>query len=359
MTAIIFIIVISILVLVHEAGHFFFAKKAGMKVEEFGFGFPPRLLGFKKGETLYSINAIPFGGFVKIFGEDGEHRSEPHSFGSKSFIQRMKVILAGVVINVAFAAVLLIIGNAVGLRIGLIDQSQINQARDKQIQIIQIAKDSPAEQAGIKVLDTIHGFKVGGQTITPQNVEDVQRFVSQNAGRTVTMLISRGSEVVEKPVTIRANPPAGQGPLGVSLAHTGVVSYPWYEALWRGVKDAAMLTVNTFQGYARLIKNLIVERSLIADVSGPIGIATLTGQAARIGFTYLLQFVAMISINLAVLNSIPFPALDGGRALMLVVEKIKGSPINKRAEALINTVGFFVLMALMLYITAKDIVKFL
>ncbi|MBX4211510.1 MAG: site-2 protease family protein [Candidatus Yanofskybacteria bacterium] len=359
MTAIIFIIVISVLVLIHEAGHFFFAKQAGMKVEEFGFGFPPRLWGFKKGETLYSINAIPFGGFVKIFGEDGEHRSEPHSFGSKSFIQRMKVILAGVVVNVLFAALLLIIGNGVGLRIGLVDQAQISEARDKQIQIIQVAKDSPAEQAGVNVLDSVVGFKSGGSTVTPQNVEDVQEFVSQHGGQTVTMVLSHGGEIVEKKVTIRANPPAGQGPLGISLAHTGIVSYPWYEALGRGVKDAVMLTINTVQGYAMLIKNLIVTRHLGADVSGPIGIASLTGQAARIGFTYLLQFVAMISINLAVLNSIPFPALDGGRAFMLIVEKIKGSPINKKAELIINTAGFLVLMALMLYITAKDILKFL
>ena len=136
------------------------------------------------------------------------------------------------------------------------------------------------------------------------------------------------------------------------------MSYRWHEAVWRGISDAALLTVATVEGYYALLKTLFVHGKLIADVSGPIGIASLTGQAARVGVNYLLQFVAMISINLAVLNIIPFPALDGGRAVLLIVEKIKRSPVHKNVEGLINMIGFYLLIALMIYITYKDLAKF-
>ena len=188
--------------------------------------------------------------------------------------------------------------------------------------------------------------------------EDVQNFISENIGQPITIVINRNKEIFEKEIVPRINPPEGQGALGISLVLTGVVSYPWYEAIWRGVYDAVILTMNTIIGYFLLFKTLLFEGKLIADVSGPVGIATLTGQAARIGINYLMQFTAMISINLAVLNIIPFPALDGGRALLILIEKLKGSPVNKKAEQLVNTVGFALLIALMVYVTTKDIIRF-
>lgn len=358
LTAIIFIIVLGILVFVHEFGHFIFAKKAGMKVEEFGFGFPPRIWGVKKGETFYSINMIPFGGFVKILGEDGDEASNPRSFSSKPAGPRLKVIMAGVTMNFFLAVVLLMITNFFGLRIGLIDEKTSSIARDKQVQIIEVSKDSPADKAGLKLLDEIKGFKLKGSLKEVLSAEDVQAFIRDNAGQSVTVVIGRNEEVLEKIIVPRLNPPEGQGALGISLALTGVVSYPWYEAVWRGVYDAVTLTMNTVMGYFVLFKTLLFEGRLIADVSGPVGIATLTGQAARIGINYLIQFTAMISINLAVLNVIPFPALDGGRALLIIIEKLKGSPVNKKAEQIVNTVGFIFLIALMAYVTTKDILRF-
>ena len=163
---------------------------------------------------------------------------------------------------------------------------------------------------------------------------------------------------MEKDIKLRAQPPPGQGPMGIALALTGVISQNWYTSLYKGFSDAAILFVNTAYGYGSLLKGLIVNGKLIADVSGPIGIAQLTGQAARVGINYLIQFVAMISVNLAVLNLIPFPALDGGRAFMLVVEKLKGSPLNQKVEQTINTVGFVILLALMILVTARDVGKF-
>ena len=162
---------------------------------------------------------------------------------------------------------------------------------------------------------------------------------------------------MEKNVTPRLAPPQGEGALGVSLIQTGVVSYPWYEAIWRGLKDSGVLLLNTVYGYWLFLKSLIIQGKLLGDVSGPIGIATLTGQAARIGFNYLIQFVALISMNLAVLNIIPFPALDGGRILLLGIEKIKGRPLSKKIEMAINSIGFALLILLMLYISVKDVAR--
>ncbi len=357
-TAKIFIIVLGVLVFVHEFGHFIFAKRAGMKVEEFGFGFPPRIWGVKKGETLYSINAIPFGGFVKILGEEGEQRDNPRSFSSKPFGPRLKVIIAGVTMNFFLAVVLLMVTNFFGLRIGLVDDKTSSVARDKAVQIIEVSKDSPADKAGMMLLDEVVGFKLNGSLKVVSKTEDVQTFIRENIGQPVVIVIKRNKDLLEKEIVPRLNPPDGQGALGVSLALTGVVSYPWYEAIWRGVYDAVILSINTIFGYFVLFKTLLLKGKLIADVSGPVGIATLTGQAARMGINYLMQFTAMISINLAVLNIIPFPALDGGRALLIIVEKLKGSPVNKKIEQVVNTIGFALLIALMVYVTAKDITRF-
>ena len=356
LTAIIFIIVIGVLVLVHEFGHFIMAKGAGMKVEEFGFGFPPRLFSWKKGETVYSFNWIPFGGFVKILGEDGDTRA-PHSFASASFLNRLLVLVAGVVMNFFLAAVLLMIVNFFGLRIGLID-GDTGSAQNIKVQIVSVTAGSPAEIAGLRPLDAIEGYKENGVVVPIHTTQDVQDAVASHLGRPLTLEIESGTGVVEKTLTPRVNPPEGQGAIGISLALTGTIVYPWHEAIWRGISDAAFLTIATVQGYYSLLKTLFIHGRLIADVSGPIGIAGLTGQAARVGFNYLLQFVAMISINLAVLNIIPFPALDGGRVVLLLIEKAKGSPVHKSAENLINIAGFYLLIVLMLYITYKDIARF-
>jgi len=359
-TALIFIAVIGVLVLVHELGHFIMARRAGMRVDEFGFGFPPRLYGIKRGETIYSINLIPFGGFVKILGEDGDNRNDPRSFGAKTIGSRFKVIVAGVTMNFLFAIILLIFGNFFGLRIGLFDEAMINQARDKKVQIIQVVPDSPADKAGLKQLDEILGFRASGTIVQVETTEEVQKFTSEHKGEIVTMLLKQNAgsnDITEKDIQTRVNPPAGEGSMGIVMALTGVVSYPWYESIWRGTQDGAYLTYGTIQSYGMLFKTLFSEGKLMGEVSGPVGIATITGQAARVGFSYLMQFVALISVNLAVLNIFPFPALDGGRAIFLIIEKLKGSPVNKKVEGLVNTLGFALLLALMIYVTVKDVTK--
>ncbi|MEX2052937.1 MAG: site-2 protease family protein, partial [Candidatus Paceibacterota bacterium] len=198
MTILIFIIILSILVFVHEFGHFITAKRAGMKVEEFGFGFPPRIFGIKKGETTYSINWIPFGGFVKILGENGEDKDDPRSFAAAKAKIRAKVIVAGVVMNILLAMLLLAIGNAVGIRVGLIDEELTKQAGDVRVQIVQIAQGSPAEEAGITVLDEIVGLSVDGQKIQVTNVEQVQEFINSNLGKEIVLETRSGDRITER-----------------------------------------------------------------------------------------------------------------------------------------------------------------
>jgi regulator of sigma E protease len=359
-SVLIFILVIGVLILVHEWGHFFVAKKEGMKVEEFGFGFPPRLWGIKHGETIYSINLIPFGGFVKIYGEDGQYKNDSRSFSSKSINARLKVIIAGVVMNFLFAVFLLMLGNFIGLRVNIGDE--VNEtfaaARDKKIQIIQVLDNSPAQKAGLKLFDEIIGFKnENNEIINVSSAQEVRDYVARNAGKDINIVIRRNSQIEEKKVTLPFERDENNGLLGIIPAQTGILSYTWYESIWRGLKDALFLTAQIAVGYFELFKNLLFKGQLIADVSGPIGIATVTGQAASVGFRFLLQFVALISINLTILNIIPFPALDGGRALMLVIEKLKGSPVSQKVESVINSLGFAFLILLMIYATIKDIVR--
>lgn len=348
-TLLIFLLVISVLIFVHELGHFVVAKRAGMRVEEFGFGFPPKLWSFKWKGTLYSINAIPFGGFVRIFGEEGDGRNTAGSFSHANIWARLAVVVSGVFMNFLLAVVLLIVSNFAGLRVGLFDDAMIDRATDQRVQILQVQADSPAAIGGLQPLDQILGFS------TP---EQVQQYAFAHAGERVTMMIRRGSATINVPMTLRRTTAPGQGPIGISLALTGVVRYPWYESIWRGAVDAWLLFAATIAGYWGILVSLFTSGRLGVDVAGPIGIAALTGQAARVGFTYLIQFVAMISVNLAVLNILPFPALDGGRAVLVVAERIRGRALSAMTEQTINTIGFAILLALMVAVTVKDVVKF-
>ncbi len=358
LTLIIFVIVLSILIFVHELGHFIFAKRAGMKVEEFGFGFPPRILGLKRNGTIYSLNWIPFGGFVKIFGEDGEHARETGSFGSAPARIRAMVLIAGVLMNFLLAVVLLTIGNTVGLRVGLVDEQIKAKARDIKVQIIQIAENSPAEEADLRALDEIIAVRVNSNRTTIKTVPQMQNVINSYRGREITLEIADSVTVRDVNVVPRVNPPPGQGALGILLAETGIVKYPWYLAAIKGIENSFYILKETVIGYATIIKNLFVTGRAGVELTGPVGIAMITGQAARLGFAYLIQLMALISINLAVLNIIPFPALDGGRLLFVLIEKIKGSPVPKKIEAGINAAGFMLLIMLMIFITTKDLLKF-
>ncbi|MBI4653247.1 RIP metalloprotease RseP [Candidatus Kuenenbacteria bacterium] len=355
LTIIVFILILGLLVFVHEFGHFFVARKMGVAVEEFGLGFPPRIFGIKKGGTLYSLNWIPLGGFCKIKGEEGGDPSEKDSFVSKRVRVKMAIISAGVAMNVLLAFTLFSIGFMIGFP-QAINEKTIQGAKkisQSQIQIMSVSKDSPAEKVGIQAGDII--FETDGQKF--KEVSSFQKY-TRDLENEVLIKIKRGDQILEKKIHPEFSEKIGGKIIGVQLANIGVVSYPWYTSIYLGAKTTIFLTFEIIKAFCLLIKNLIIHQTMTGDIAGPIGIAVMTGQIVHLGFIYILQFIALLSLNLAIINFIPFPALDGGRILFLVIEKIRRKPINQEIENITHNIGFILLMLLVVIVTYQDITKF-
>ncbi|MEK7105132.1 MAG: RIP metalloprotease RseP [Patescibacteria group bacterium] len=355
-SVILFLVVLSVLVLVHEAGHFFTALWIGAKVEEFGVGFPPRALSKIKNGIRYSINWIPLGGFVKIKGESGADRTDPDSFGSKPAWKRFIVLIAGVAMNVILAAVLFSIGYGIGMPQVIDDLAPSAHVRDEMIYVVNVAEASPAGEAGIAAGDILQSI----DSNTFASADEAQAYIQSHTDAAMTLVVKRDADFFTYTATPRELPEAeGRKVLGVGLVTTGVVSYPLYLAPVKGVEATIFFTKEILIAFYDLIKNLIIHQEVAVDLSGPVGIAVMTGEVAKLGFVYLLQFGALLSINLAVINVLPFPALDGGRILFLVIEKVIGRPVPSRVEGIVHSVGFMLLMALVVLVTYKDLVKFL
>lgn len=372
LTLITFLIVLSILVFAHELGHFVVARKFGVKAEEFGFGFPPRAFGFYKNkegkwrhifgakevadasDTVFSVNWIPLGGFVKIKGEDGEMAEDKDSFGNKKIWQRASILSAGVSMNIILAAILISIGLMIGFPQSLDNISARAIISEKKIQVIDILPDSPAARADIKAGDII--ISIDNQEF--KNQEELQNYVNENNGKELSYKIKRGADDLTKKVTPITIEETGKGGIGVGIVETGIVKYPFFTAIWEGIKTTCFLTWAIIIAFYGLIKSLILGNGLTGDLAGPVGIASMTGQVARMGFVYILQFTALLSVNLAIINFLPIPALDGGRVLFLIIEKIKGAPIKRELEAMIHRIGFALLMLLILVVTFRDVAKF-
>lgn len=357
MIVLLFIVILVVLVLVHEFGHFIAAKLFGIKVEEFGIGFPPRITGFKKGETLYSINALPLGGFVKIYGEEGEGADSEHSYASRPAWQRAAVLVAGVFFNLVFAFLIFWVGFTIGFPTAVGDNTAGLTITNQHVQILEVANNSPAFQADIRRGDVISTISTASETKEIKTVEDLQTFTENHKGDTLAVQIERGSIMLQKELIARQNPPEGQGPLGIALAQVGLVSFPWQEAGARAFEATWRNAFFVLLGLWMLVQSLFGNGELLGQVSGPVGIATMTGEFYNLGINYLLSFIALISINLAVLNVLPIPALDGGRLFFVLLEKLKGSPIRQELENKVNAIGFALLIVLILIVTVKDILQ--
>lgn len=354
----IFIFILGLLVLVHELGHFIAARRAGVRVDEFGIGFPPKVFSVQKGETKYSLNWFPIGGFVKIYGEEGEGGAqEPNNFMAKSVRSRMAIVLAGVTMNFLAAMIVLAFGFWYGLPQVIDETTNLSRTRDIQVSILQVSPGSPAENAGIKIGDHIMGFAVGGEISAVSKVEEVQEFINSRKGEEFKILLLRGDEKLEKSVVPRVEFPEGEGALGIALAKTGVVSYPLHIAVWNGIRATFILAGAFLFAIGGVIVHLFTDGKLIADIAGPIGIGSLVHQFTQLGFPYLIQLTAVLSINLAIINAFPFPALDGGRFLFLFIEAMKGSPLNQKFEKMANTAGFALLILFLILVTVKDVMK--
>lgn len=342
------IIFLPVLILIHELGHFLAAKFFKVRVDEFGFGFPPRLLGKKIGETTYTLNLLPFGGFVKIYGEDGlalekaESGEKKRGFAGKPVWQKIAIVLAGVFMNVILGWFLLGIVLSVGLPERLI--------------IADVAENSPAFSAGLKPGDIIEKAVVFGIILeNPIPVQQFVQLVNAHPGEETALSILRGKTKIETALFIRSQVPDGEGPIGVSLTETGIPKEPFPLGFLKSIEITSVNLELIAKSFFRLITGIFVQPSIVKNVSGPVGIISIAHQAGELGILYFFQFAALISLNLVVLNLMPFPALDGGRALVLVFEKIKGRPISHKIQGIVNTAGFALLILLMVAVTVKDI----
>ncbi len=376
-TLLIFLAVLSILVLSHEYGHFITARKNGIKVEEFGFGFPPRLFGVRRvsangkkrwqivwgksteadtaeyAGTLYSVNIIPLGGFVKIKGETAgaQKAGDSDSFATKRAWQKMLVLSAGVIMNILVAIVLFSIGFMVGVPQTLDNWADVSAVPDHHVQILGVLPGSPAELARLQAGDQI--IKI--DALARPRLAELQSYVDSRREGEIQFTIQRGNEQVQSTIKPTVNPDSGKGVIGVAITEVGTVRYPWYRAIGEGVKLSFVSLGQIFSGFYELIHNLIVGKGVGSAVSGPVGVAVMTGEVARMGFTYLIQFVAILSLNLAVLNILPIPALDGGRLLFVIIEAVLRRPVKAKIEETAHFVGFAALMLLVVVITVRDV----
>ncbi len=367
MNIIIFIVILLVLVVSHEFGHFIVAKKSGIRVDEFSFGFPPKLFGKKFGETTYNFNLLPLGGYVKIYGENPDEDSINGPDSKRSIVNKPRyiqaaVLLAGVAMNFLVAWLLLSIGFMSGLPSSTSSVPNGTKVENQALTITSVAKDSPAEKAGIKTGDKIISFETEKDSTKLLSSEleatNIQNFVKNHNGEEIKVSLVRAQDPMEVVVIPEVNK-EGTPLVGISMDTIGTLKLPLHQAVWEGLKLSGDLFIGTVVGFYHLISSAVVGKADMSTLTGPVGIVGVVGDAAKFGFIYLLSFTALISINLAVINLVPFPALDGGRLLFLLIEKIKGSRIKPQIANMVNMIGFALLMLLMVIITYHDIVKLL
>jgi len=352
----VFVLMLSVLILIHELGHFLSARLFKMRVEEFGIGLPPRAKTlFKKRGTLFSLNWLPLGGFVKLYGEDMENLEQaasPQAFFNKPMWQRATVLLSGVFMNFVLGVVVFgVVYSYLG----------IPTKTDKVI-IVEVDKNTPAEKAGIEVDSQAIKIIYDKKEIVFKGVDEFVSKIEGLKGKEVEIVL-KSKAGIEKTVKItpRVSPPSDQGSMGVSLSSIELVKYPVWQMPFRGVRvglnEAWSWGKEIASNLWMIVFNLVTGKGLPKDVSGPIGIYQVSKEVYKVGWVAVLQFMGILSINLAILNVMPFPALDGGRIAFLGIEKIIGKKKKNAIEGWVNTIGMIFLLSLMALITIKDVVK--
>jgi regulator of sigma E protease len=343
-TLVSFFLILIILILAHELGHFFTAKLFKVRVEEFGIFLPPRLFSIKKGETVYSLNAIPLGGFNKLAGE--EDPNVPGSLAGKSIPVRLVVLSAGSIMNILLPIILL----SIAFMIPHLEAVNVNSSDKGQVFVEEIVANSPAANAGIKVNDII--LDVNGQPV--QNVSDYENIILANAGTEVTVTVKHyNGTVADVKLIPQANAPANQGATGVAITNAVRKSDPFWVAIPNGVTSYWNMIVLFVTGVIGMIRG-----SVPVSFTGPVGIAQLTGEIVKTGIANLLSFAAVISLNLGILNIFPIPAMDGGRIVFVLLEWVRrGKRISPKTEAMVHSIGFMLLMLLFLVISYHDILR--
>lgn len=353
MTVLIFLVVLAILIFVHELGHFLVAKACGIRVDAFALGFGPKIISKKVGEVTYSINLVPFGGYVKIFGEDPDDASTNGPDSMRSFVhkpkwQQVAVLFAGIFFNFVFAWLLITIAFSSGVPASVSSYPEYrDQMKGQHIIVTFVNEGSPAEKAGLKA----------GDTLVASSLEEVQNKINESGTGGVEITYKRND--VESKAVIMAEQGIVEGKyaIGIAMDDVATLRLPIHKAIIESARFTWHIIGSTFVGLFDLIGGMFNGTSSLESVTGPVGIAGLIGDAAKIGFTYLIMFTAIISINLGVLNLMPFPALDGGRILFVIIEAIIRRPIKPVIANTLNAVGFGLLILLMVVVTYRDIAK--
>jgi regulator of sigma E protease len=360
LTILLFFVILLTLVLVHEFGHFMVAKLSGMRVDEFAFGFPPRLFSKKKGETEYSFNLIPLGGYVKIFGENGDE--DPGTDLSRAFSHQAKykqilVLIAGVTMNLLLAWALLSSVFMVGTEMGSNDYIDSSLLTNRKVVVSDVFPRSPADTSGLKALDQITSVQAGTDILSDVTADSVTAFIGAHQEESVTIRYIRNNAQNETSMTPVAGIVDGKKVVGISTGEVGLLKVGPLKAISLGAITTYEFTKLTFVGFYDLLHKLIVGQGKEATkgLTGPVGIVGLVGDAQKQGAAAVLAFTALISINLAVLNILPLPALDGGRVVFVLIEAIRKKPISFKTQNIVNGVSFVLLLVLMLVVTARDV----
>lgn len=359
LTIISFILVLTILVLIHELGHFITAKWLGVKVEEFGFGFPPRAWGKKIGETIYSINWLPIGGFVKLFGEDEagggrvgsvspekiEKKDRKRAFFARSVWQRFLIVFAGVFMNFTLATVLLtyIVGVQGIPRPG------------NEVFVVTVVKNTPAEKAGLTQGDRI----VAIDALAVDAPEKLITYTKSHVGKQIALtIVTKENKKETISLTPRTTYPSNEGAMGVAVGTNVVLQkYPWYQWPFVGLREALIQSWMIVSGLWQLLVQLFTKGQVPQGLAGPVGIAQITGQFVQMGVIPTLSLLALLSLNLAILNILPIPALDGGRLFFIVIEAVFRKKVSPKVEGYAHAIGMALLLALIVLITLHDIIR--
>ena len=349
LTAITFLVILTILVLIHELGHFLVARWVGVHVEEFGLGLPPQIWGKKIGKTIYSLNWLPIGGFVRLAGEDQEPKASTgftqktvkQFFWARSKKERSLILIAGVVMNFALA---------VAITAGLL-VTGVKEPSGR-VHVERVVSGSPAEKAGLLEGDIL--LSIASSDRLPKELIDV---VNAEKGNTVTLSVRRGEQDLALTAIPRVEVPPGEGPLGVAISDLELHKYPLSEAPGKALMINLIRAKDMLVSLGQTVWKLVTLQKLTADVAGPIGIAQVTGQAVKFGWQAVLEFASILSLNLAVLNILPIPALDGGRLLFVFIEKAIGRKVRPAFEKSTHQIGMIILLALIFLVSINDILR--
>tara|TARA_B100000745_G_C20154862_1_gene395760 strand:- start:8318 stop:9427 length:1110 start_codon:yes stop_codon:yes gene_type:complete len=366
MSFILFVAILVILIVVHELGHFLMAKFFGIRVEEFGIGYPPRAFTIGTfGHTTYTINWLPFGGFVRIFGErlDEEYTDieRKQAFIHASKIKQAAVLFAGILFNLVFAWFLFTLTLLMGAPTA-VDESEAAGLETRLI-VSSVVVGSPAERAGLVVGDHIIAIKTPESTLETLLPTQAAAFIQERAGKQITVSYIRDSEaqeienVIVTPAHGVLSDTPGTPAVGISMALVADKSLSFWQAIIGGFTSTLVALKTVTLGLGAFIVSAVTGNADWAQIAGPVGIAGLIGEASSIGVVYLLYFTAFISVNLAVINLIPLPALDGGRLLFVFIESLIRRPINEKIGTVFNVLGFTLLILLMVVVTYNDIAR--